>query len=258
MSRIIELATTGTDEFLQTLGGDPFGGSSSMGLRVPKLATPAKNRRYLFLLSTFSLNEGQKATILGYRQFSSLGVLLSPTRFVEQEIVSPNHRLPDGNISWHLQTLGPPNASGYPHFAPTPLDLNSFKKGWCEAPALLYKSYAIAAGNRIYTQLTSYTPPNLGKPWGQPLEAGYQATFFDQRTPWRDAHAWSSLNLALTGPLTVAFFASVFQSAGSYTVGAATPPGLGVEEQFMAKFPGGASPGAPIYWRVAGSLIVEL
>jgi hypothetical protein len=256
MGRILELCTTGYDEFLAGIGGDGYGGSTSMGLRVPFLATPAKDRRYLFLLSTFSLAERQKATVLGYRQFSSLGVLLSPTRFVELEIASPNFRLPDGNISWHLQTLGPPNASGYPKQIQTPLDLNSFKRGWCENPALLYRSYTIPAGNRLYPQLTSYTPPNSGKPWGQPLVAGHQTTFYDQRTEWRTHGSWTSLHLELEGPLTVGFFASVWQSTGAYPVAPATPPGLGPEEQFLAKFGGGES-GAPIYWRVGGSLIVE-
>jgi hypothetical protein len=261
MGRIVELCTTGTDEFLQLQGGDPFGGSSSMGLRVPFLATPTKRLRYLFLLATFTLAERQKATILGYRQFSSLGVLLDPTRFVEQEITSPNFRLPDANISWHLQNLGPPNASGYPHQFPTPRDLNSFKKGWCEAPALLYTNYTIAAGNRIYTQLSGYTPPNGGKPWGQPLEAGHQATFFDQRTPWRTHGAWNSLHMELEGPTTCAFFASVKQSAGDYSVATGPltfPGGLSIEEQFIGNFGGGDAGPRPIYWRVGGALIIEV
>jgi hypothetical protein len=256
MSRIVEYATTGFDEYLQGLSGDPYGGSSSFGLRVPTLATPDKSRRYLFLLSTFSLSEGQRARILGYRQFSSIGVALNPTRFIEQEIISPNFRLPDGNISFHLQALGGPNAQGFPNYAATPLDLNSFKKGWATTPCLLYKSYSIPAGNRLYPQLTSYTPPNLGKPWGSPLPAGCQGTFYDQRTEWRTHGAWRSLDMEIEGPLTVGFFASVYQSAGTYVTADATPPGLGVEEQFMSKFAGEV--GEPIYWRVAGSLVVEL
>ena len=258
--RVIEFSTTGYDEFLSGLGSDPYGGSSSFGLRVPTLATPSKTRRYLFLLSTFSLSEGQRARIVGYRQFSSLGVLLDPTRFIEQEITSANFRLPDGNISWHIQALGGPNAQGFPNYAATPLDLNSFKKGWATTPCLLYKSYTIPAGNRLYPQLTSYTPPNLGKPWGSPLPSGCQGTFYDQRTEWRTHGAWNALDMEIEGPLTVAFFASVWQSTGSYAVAGApaASAGLSPEESFLTNFPGGDSPGAPIYWRVAGSLIVEL
>jgi hypothetical protein len=259
MKRVFELATSGADEYLQGIGSDPFGGSSSFGLRVPNLTTPDKDHRYLFLLASFTLGEGACARIVGYRQFSSLGFVIAPGRFVEQEITSPNFRLPDGNISWHIKRLGPPNAEGYPHIAPTPLDLNSFKRGWTDGPALLYHDYTIAPGNRIYTQILSYNPPNRGQPWGTPLTTGHQGNFFDQRTPWREAHAWSSLNMVLEGPDTIAFFASVRQSSGNYTV-AASPlafgNGLSEEEQFIGNF-GGGDILRPKYWRVGGSLIVE-
>ena len=255
MGRIVEIVTTGLDEYLQGTGGDPFASSSSFGLRVPTLATPNAQSRYLFLLASFSLNHGAQAKIVGYRQFASLGVSPSAGRFFEQEIQSPNFRLPDGNISWHLQRLGPPNAQGYPQ-GQAPLDLNSFKKGFAQGPCLLYSNYTIAAGNRIYTQLTSYTPPNGGKPWGSSVPSGHQPTFFDLRAPWRDAESWGSLDMNVEGPCTIAFFASVYQSGGAY--GVATSPlafgnGLSNEEQFVGNF---SSP-RPIYWRVGGALILE-
>jgi hypothetical protein len=256
VGRIIEIASAGFDEYTQAIGGDPNGGSSSMGLRVPFLATPDKTHRYLFVAASFSFGVGEKVRIVGYRQFSSLGFLLAPTRFIEQEITSPNFRLPDGNISWHLRRLGGPNAEGYPNQRPTPRDLNSFKKGWSTGSMLLYKDYTIPAGNRIYPQLTSYTPPMDGKPWGTPLSTGYQGTFYDLRTPWRDANAWGSLDMRLEGPDTVAMFISVHQSTGFYEV-ATTPPNGIPEEQFIANF-GGGDFARPIYWRVGGSLIVEI
>src|ERR1700730_14857540 len=137
MKRVFELASSGADEYLQGIGGSPDGGSSSFGLRVPSLATPDKDHRYLFLLASFTLAEGACMRVVGYRQFSSLGFVLAPGRFIELEITSPNFRLPDGNISWGIRRLGPPNCDGYPHEAPTPLDLNSFKQGWTDGPALL-------------------------------------------------------------------------------------------------------------------------
>ncbi len=258
--RLVELASVGADEFLQGLGSGPDGDSSSFGLRVPFLTTPDKTHRYLFLLAVFSIGHGAQATIKGYRQFSSLGFADGSGRFWEQEITSPNFRLPDGNISWHIRRLGPPNASGYPDYLPTPLDLNSFKKGFAEGPCLLYHDYTIAPGNRIYPQLLSYTPPNLGRPWGTPLIAGHQNTFFDQRTEWRTARAWHSMHIELEGPDTVAMFASVRQSAGAYSVATSPlpfPGGLSVEEQFIGNFGGGEEP-RPKYWRVGGSLIVEI
>jgi hypothetical protein len=260
MGRIIEISSTGADEFLQGLGGDPWGGKAAMGLRVPTLATPDSQHRYLFLLASFSLGEGGRATIKGYRQFSSLGTLLSPTRFIEQEIQSPNFRLPDGNISWALRRLGPPNAAGYPKSVPGAPDLPSLKQYWADGSCLLYKDYTIAAGNRIYPQLLSYTPPNNGRPWGTDIKAGQLGTFLDQRTYWRASQGWSSLDIEVEGPITVAFFASVHQSAGGYSVAGGPltfPSGISSEEAFIGNFGGGESP-RPIYWRVGGSLIVEV
>jgi hypothetical protein len=261
MGRTIELVSVGADEFLQNQGGDPWGSASSFGLRVPTLATPDKTHRYLFLGASFSIGHGDKARIVGYRQFSSLGIRISQNRFVEQEITSPNFRLPDGNISWALRRLGPPNTQGLPT-NPTNLDLDSFKRDWADGPCLLYESYAIAPGNRIYPQLTFYKPPLLGRPWGTPLRAGLQGDFFDQRTPWRDAHAWSSLDVELEGPDTIAMFCSVRQSRGTYALAASSPlafpEGLSPEESFCGNFGLGTSDAPhPIYWRVGCSLIVE-
>jgi hypothetical protein len=260
MGRVIEIASTGIDEYLQGLGSDPWGGNAAMGLRVPALATPDAQHRYLFLLASFSLGEGGRAVIRGYRQFSSLGFLLSPTRFIEQEIQSPNFRLPDGNISWALRRLGPPNAAGYPKSVPGAPDLPSFKQYWADGSCLLYHDYTIAAGNRIYTQLTGYNPPNLGRPWGTDIKAGQLGNFLDQRTYWRASQGWTSLDIEVEGPITVAFFASVFQSTGDYSIASsplAFPGGLSVEEQFIGNFGGGDFP-RPKYWRVGGSLIVEV
>lgn len=260
MGRVIEIATTGYDEFLQGVGGDPDGGSYAMGLRVPTLATPDPQSRYLFLLSSFSLGEGDRARIRGYRQYASLGFEVAG-RFWEQPISAPAFRLPDGNISWSIRRLGGPNAQGIAKTGPAPGDLWSFKKFWADTPALLYESYSIAAGNRIYTQLSSYTPPLLGRPWGTSLSSGHQGTFYDLRAPWNTGQAWYSLDMEVEGPDTYAFFASVRQTAGQYAI-ADTPlafgNGLTAEEQFIGNFGGvGEGESRPIYWRVGGSLIVE-
>lgn len=258
MARIIEIATTGFDEYLQGIGGDPFGGSYSMGLRVPTLATPDPQHRYLFLLASFTIGEGCPVRIVGYRQFASLG-FASAERFWEQPITSPNFRLPDGNISWHLQRLGPARQQ-IAQTEPSPTDLLSFKKFWADTACLLYQDYTIAAGNRLYMQLESYVPPMQGKPWGSPLTAGHQGTFYDMRAPWNDSQGWQSLDMTVEGPDTIALFASVYQSAGAYGVASDPlnfPNGLTDEEQFIGNF-GGGEVARPIYWRVGGSLIVEV
>lgn len=274
MGRLYEIASSGIDEQLQGLGGDPFNGSSATGLRVPTLATPDAQHRYLFLACQFSLGENARAIIRGWRQLVTLGALVSPAgtgetgnraRFVEQEVTSPVFRLPDGNVSFHLRRLGPPNARGWPQYQPSNLtDLRSFKKGWADGPALLYQSYTIPAADEFYVDLTAYTPPNLGRPWGTSLSDGQLNAVYDLRTQWRTHGAWdNSLDLVVDGPDTIAMFISVQQSAGAtpITVGgvpatlAQMPNGI-PEEQFITAM--SALGLSVIYWRVGASLIVEM
>lgn len=256
--RVVEVATTGIDEWLQGIGGDPFGGSSSVGLRIPTLATTSRASRYLFNLASFSIPSGTKAKIVGYRQLLTLGAVVSaagaetPGRFTELEVTSPFFRLPNGNVSWHIQRLGPPNNQGFPERAANTGDLRCFVQDYANAPALLYFDYTIPPGDAFYVDVTSYVAPNDGKPWGTPLRAGQQTTFYDLRTPWRDAHSWSSLDMDLEGPDTVSFFASVWQSPGAPAIGGSSV-GLSPEEDFINRFPGSV-----IYWRIGGALMIEV
>jgi len=259
--RIVEIATTGFDENLQLVGSDPFGGSSWTGLRVPTLPTPDTNHRYLMMLASFSLGERAKARIVGYRQLVTLGFKQatggagSPQYVVEQLVETPTFHLSDGGVSFHIQQLGPPNNQG---FAPTdqgPNDVRNFKFRWCETPAVLYQKATLI--DPFYVNLTAYTPPNLGRPWGRPLRNGGQNSFVDLRTQWETHGAWTSLNIPLDGPDTIALFASVRQSNPTTRPkltlpGTFFPRGLSREELFIQNFPNA------IYWRVAGSLIVEL
>lgn len=269
-----EIASSGFDEFLSLVGSDPYGGAPhSVGLRVPFLPTPTLalgggQKRYLFNLASFTVGEGACVRIRGYRQLVTIGQFqqASPTsaaRVVEQEVTSPFWHFSDGDISWHIHRIGGPNAQGVPK-GQSPgndgtLDVESYKRYWADVPSLLYGSFSGAAPFGIYTQILTYNPPNAGKPWGDPV-TGKQSTFYDLRTPWRDAHAWESLDIPINGPETVAFFASVRQTTptGPNARLALTPPGgtfyaggLSVEEQFLLNFPDA------IYWRVGGALIVE-
>jgi hypothetical protein len=265
-TRVIEITSTGIDEYNQGIASDPFGGAEAVGLRVPTAstasvaATKSERHRYLFMLAAFSIGNSTEARIVGYRQLVTIGKnvgTLAAPRFVEQEVTTPGFRLPDGNVSFHIHRLGPPNAQGFPTGEPSNLtELRSFKKNFSIAPALLYDTYSIPAGNAFYVNLTAYAPPNGGRPWGTALRAGQQFTFYDLRTPWRSGKAWSSLDMQLKGPDTVAFFASVRQSAGAQPPSGISSlsqiPQAMPEEQFIAAFPGA------IYWRVGGSLILEL
>ena len=256
-----EIASSGLDEYLQLVGSDPFGSQSSVGLRVPTAASTPKNR-YLMLLAGFTVAEGACVRIRGYRQLVTIGYAQpkgeggTATYVVEQEVQSPFWRFSDGNISWHLRKMGPPNAQAVPRTLDAgPVDSDSFKCLWADGAACLYGNPAPArpAGN-VYTNVVGYVPPNGGKPYGEDVNAKL-GTFYDLRTQWRTHGGWEALDIPIRGPETVALFASVKQSDPSRT--SLTLPktfyagGLSVEEQFLQNFPNA------IYWRVGGALRVE-
>jgi hypothetical protein len=275
--RQVEIASSGFDEYLQLVGGDPFGGTNSVGLRVPTLATPTlpaggAQLRYLFNLASFTVGDGACVRLRGYRQLVTLGYAQplgseedASVYVVEQEVTSPYWRFTDGNISWHIHVFGGPNAADVPKGVTAPFtdvvrDTVSYKRYWADSPCLLYGPGSGIAPGGIYPNIATYIPPNNGKPWGSAI-ASKQGTFYDLRTPWRTHGAWDSLDIPVRGPATVAFFASVRQSNPSTRL-ALIPPhglegtfyagGLSAEEQFLQNFPNA------IYWRVGGSLILEL
>lgn len=264
--RQFESATTGFDDGLQLIGGDPMRGTSSVGLRVPSLPTPATQAglldRYLNLLAIFSVGESACVRIRGFRQLVTIGTRIATTvegtttfRDVEQLVTSPFWRFPDGNISWHLHLLGPPNAQGLPTAIAPAVDLPSFKLLMAEGPALLYGPGQPPVGDGIYTDLGAYVAANGGRPPGVPIDA-HLGTFYDLKTQWQTHGAWYSLDIPVRGPETIAFFASVRQTNPN-TRTVIVPPnpffpaGLSSEEQFLLNFP------AAQYWRVGGALIVE-
>ena len=267
-----EIATTGFDEYLSLIGGDPDGGNTSVGLRIPTLATPPApaglTQRYIFNLASFSVGEGTCARIIGFRQLLTLGYAqpLGETSadgyyVVEQEVNDPAFKLVDGNVSWHIRTLGPPNAQQIQQPGASRsggAQCESFSYQWADTPALLFGTGQVPPPGRIYTNLTAYTPPNSGRIPGQGIAAGL-GTFYDLRTPWRTHGGWTSLDIPVPGSDTIAFFATVRQS-NPETRSVLTPPsgdetfyaaGLSPEQQFLLNFPDA------IYWRVGGALIVE-
>ena len=271
-----EVPTTGIDEQLQLIGGDPYGHNAGLGLRIPGhvLVNPtAQTSRYLFLLSTFQVPRGLTARIRGYRQYLSLGVNVGSGgeapfyRIVEQPITQPYWHPLGGNVSWHLQDMGPPGAAGIPSYAPAtppqakvgaPLGIDSCAFRISTSPALLAETINLVGG--YYTNLIGYVPPNGGRPYGVPLIDGGFGSIFDMRTPWNAAEAWQSLDIQVRGPKMVGLFASVRQADPTAT-GYALPAigggavgygnGLSPEEQFLVNFP------TANYWRIAGSLMVD-
>lgn len=269
--RIVEISTDGLDESFQGYGSDPFGSSTWVGLRVPTLPTDsvavsgqsAQDSRYLMLLASFSISEGVRAQVVGYRQMVKIGYRQprssedesSKPYVVEQLVTDPAWHFQDGSVSFHIQALGPPNNQGFAPNDQGPVDLQNFKYRFSMTPSVLYQSATVP--DPFYVNLTAYRPPNKGRPLGQPLRSGGQSTFHDQRTEWRTHGAWNSLGLEVEGPDTICLFASVRQTnpatRATLTVPSPSQPsGLPSEEAFLQNFP------SAIYWRVAGSLIVRL
>lgn len=134
------------------------------------------------------------------------------------------------------------------------------KFGFAQGPALLYQTFTPTDGG--YLNLSAYTPPNLGRPWGTPLTAGTQGTFYELRTTGQSPNAWTSLNVEVEGPDTVAFFASVRQTDPLTRARIASVPAnfynLDLpEDKFVTALTTLNPLTGPIYWRVFGSLITE-
>lgn len=284
--RRFEIPSYGLDEFKQLGGSDPFGSNSWLGLRVPTLATsaiaaqngtPLFSNRYLFMGARFDIAEGSKARIIGYRQMIVIGFVAEqggeggsngpyPVTF---QVVTPDFAFTDpATVSWHFRLLGPPanHTIGLP--TPAPLNLKNLAFRETNGAALLYEKVVVPVG-AFYPDLTAYTPPNLGKPWGKPLTDDPRlSTVYGLQTDWRTADAWGSLDAEVEGPDTVAAFISVAQTNPTTrsqllpsNQGQVFGLGLSPEDQFIlnnkALFASTAQSGV-IYWKVAVSLIVEV
>lgn len=258
----MELTAHGFDENLQlALGGDPYGGMTSVGLRVPTALTPTNKSRYLFLLATFQIPERMHARILGYRQLVTIGQSVPGTDGalpypVEFLVTSPFWHFSDGNISWHVQRIG--KRLPYqvrPATAPAPLRGTAFR--FAQGPALLYENFTVPGSGNLYVDMDTYTPPNQGRPWGTGMRSGFN-TFYDNHTAY-DYGEIVPMEADVEGPEVIGFFASVSQTDPSTrpllnapAVASTYSLGISPEDQFLLNFPNA------VYWRVGGSLLVEI
>lgn len=273
----IELASYGIDESLQSFAGDPFGGLSAVGLRVPtKPSGLGQANRYLFALAGFTVPEGRRYRLIGFRQLLTIGVLqpgltpLIPPRVNEIEVESPFFRFYDGNVSWHIRRMAisepfspirPGNTATMSLVTPgpTPVPLRNLAWKTSDTPALLFQSVTTPNFDPFYVDLTAYSAPNKGRPWGRALSSDL-TNFVDLKVPWRAPDSWHSLDVPIEGPARIAFYASVKQTDPTpanrppITPSAADPAGLSLskEERFILNFPGA------IYWRVGGALIARV
>jgi hypothetical protein len=244
-----EVVSAGFDDFLASLPE-----SASTGLRIPRAKLP---QRYRFLLDVVVLERGD--AIVGLRQLLTLAAVvfsgegdLAPGYPYEREVVSPVWRFPDtGPPKWTL-TAEPESA---PRDTPTgPNDQDTFVFRDSDTPALVYSTahfpaVPLAPG---YLGLDGYTPPAMqGTPilWAR-----------DMRLPWQ-ATEFQSMRIMATRPTRFRFYLDLLQSdpatrvnlpPPANTVALASWPALAPEDLFTLLFPGSA-----IYWRAAGSILVE-
>jgi hypothetical protein len=268
--RRVELVSTGIDEALQGLAGDPYGGTSSVGLRVPALVTQGARNRFLFQLCTANFPEACNVWLRGFRMGWALGTRLivnqgpmqqQGPRVVEQWVTTPNFKLPDGNVSWHMRLMGKDEPYGLPPLQEQKTDPlaggNQQNLAFRDSagPGLLFQT--VATPTPFYVQMTAYTPPLGGMPPGEGV-TGELDTFYDLKTHWDDAHDWHALDIRLQGPCRISFYASVQQSDPETRVPINPVPnpffdgGLSPEEQFLLNFP------SANIWRVAGALVFEI
>jgi hypothetical protein len=258
-----ELASSGIDEMLQGIGGDPFRSLDAVGLRIPGLANDPTNR-YLFQLVTIPVPRGTRVRVLGYRQLLTLGVLQPSgeqggSRLVELVVRTPTFRLPDGNVSWHMTKV-----TGKPPIENRLTNSDNFLFRYGRTGSqLVYETAHFPAANvdpfgrpDFYVTLDAYTPPNGGMPFGTPI----METVHDIRNPWDEPHSEDWLVKEVDGPGTIVMWASVRQTAlgGSpRIIQTPNPNNLQIlgpdEEKFIAQYPGQVK-----LWRVAGAVLYEV
>ena len=260
-SEIFEVWSSGPDEMLQGIGGDPYDGVTSTGLRIPTLTTPDQDSRYLFMLCGFSMGENERARIIGWRQLATIGTVQTgaSARLIELEINDSIWRGPQSNISWHLRYLSPSILDSYAlssigHGPVQPILLGTAFR-MSQSPALLYETLTPGASG-FYKDLSAYVPP--GKPPGEPV--AHLGTLHDMRAHWRSDRAWDSLDIPVKGAGFYGLFASVRQSP--VTAFSVPSPynenGVPAPENFALNFPGGEGSSTALLWRVAGALVVRV
>jgi hypothetical protein len=231
------------------IGSSPFvGDASHTGLVVPEAPTTSQNTRYLFRLCAVGVPSDSICILHNFRQLLYIGCD-QPTEEdqddeqwrVEIPVTDPLWSFPDGNVSWHIRTVRPfhPDVT----FIPPDVGASIGQSGRGDTTDSALLSVAPAPG--------AYGPLNGGMPYGRPL-AGL-GTIRDMRYPW--SNRGTSLGLEIAGPVTLAMYASVYQTdpdrRPNKPVGIETA-GLRNEDVFMFNWPQAK------YTRVGGRMDVEI
>jgi hypothetical protein len=274
----IEIGTTGVDEALQGVTSDPFASSANStytGLRIPAAFSgdgPTSQPRYLFNLASLTFTGGVK--LLGIRQLLTLGVDANegtpPEWPTEMWVKTPTFRFVDGNVCWMLvREMNPQRTQSKPI-----TDTQNWVKGQSDSPAMLYQTFTntnvTPSGAPVqYSQgLTAYSPPPFQGLAQQFEGVAGLGNFHDLRFPWDSARAWEAFGpdgVDLEGNGRLTLYASV-QQTNPATRNAPTllPTSLSSnacpEECFIKDFTTTVASVqlGPNYWRIGGSLLVEV
>lgn len=281
MHRRVEVSSSGIDESLQGISSSPFASAfqTSVGLRIPTTALTSSNlanNRYLFCLATRTISK--PTTIVGIRQLLTIGASLPrdggegppATSPVTMQVVTPDFKFLDGNVSWHLVRESAVSSRG--NVPPPSTDAPSFRFRESPSSALLYETFTAAAGTTnpitgapiFYpTALTTYTPPSIWFAWQAIAEDLF--SFNDLRYPWDRKSSWNvAIPIDVGGEAQrISLYASVLQTAATavtipnYPATLPQSAVLSPEWQFiLTNF--NLIPSAPtIYWRVGGALVFE-
>jgi hypothetical protein len=244
--RRIEIVTIGTNPNLQLVGSSPSGGGSDLGLWIGGTnAGGPPEQRQMFLLCVKRFNAHQRARLVGFRQYLTIGTYIASDGAaqgypIERPVTTPTWKFTDGNVMWGIRKI-PPEM----HFQPNAKNADGLAFRFTQTPAQLFETFI---GETVI-------PPYGGRFPGNALTPElYQ--FYDLRS-----HRWDKpvdCDVRIDGPCDIAFFASVRQTNPGERIPVPPAPvfsttsGAVPEDAFVQTYP------EVSYFRIAGALIFEL
>jgi len=230
------------------VGSSPLPGDlNSTGIAVPQPPTLNQNNRYLFRLCGLEVPADTICVINAIHQLLYIGARVpaedgevDETWLLEVPVEDPLWSFPDGNVSWHLRNLQA-NSQDRTIFTDFIFPPDATNRADTTDSALISRQPAPV-----------YIPLNSGLPYGKDLVPGL-GTWRDMRFPWH--HCQPNLNLQVRGPITIGFFASVYQTDPDRRPNKPVvieTAGLRREDVFMLNYP------EAVYTRVGGRIIYDM
>lgn len=212
---LVTVSTVGYDPDKAGVGGSPMlGDVFSSALWIPQFRPildhpiPGNPWWFLFRLCAYAVGAGERVRVVGCRQLltiaqeQTIGAGAGAYRYVtEREVISPDWRLPDSAVSWHLRKVI--SAPDLQDAAPDlPLVHPSLSRSMVGTDsAMLIDQYNPAT--------RSYIPPNGGEAPGIGLSD--YGTFYNLQFAEK-MHFLDDAGLVVDGPCVVAMYAAVLQS----------------------------------------------